>query len=164
MLPYVCSLSLCVSTQGSRIPIKFVGDLMTTITAVASGTVKFFLTCAPSKEPVYGRCKFVRTTAWDSTRPELRTPVRDPAEVAAARATLQAHLTRVQGGAPCCADKALHCAVCELYSLMAAEATMLLRSAAHDHTLFEVKLRRGDNRPKLWACSGKRSCKSYWPP
>ena len=137
---------------------------MTTIAGATSGTVHIFLTCAPSKEPLYARCNFVRTSPWDPARSELCAPARDPAEVVAARATLHAHLSRVAGGTPCCADKALHCAVCELLTLIAAEATTLLGWVARDHALFRVKLRRGDNRPKLWACSGKRSCKSYWPP
>ena len=36
-------------------------------------------------------------------------------------------------GTPCCADKALHCAVCELLTLIAAEATTLLGSHAQLH-------------------------------
>lgn len=127
---------------------------MATLAATTSECVDISLTCAPQLEVVYVGCGFARTTPRDPTNPEQCVPARDPAEMAAAKALLLAHLDRAGGSAPCCADRALHCRVCELHSLIVAEAVTLLRAVAADGELFPVQL-NPDNRPKLWVSSGE---------
>ena len=127
---------------------------MVTLAATTSECVDISLTCAPQLEVVYVGCGFVRTTPRDPTNPERCVRARDPAEMAAAKALLLAHLDRAGGSAPCCADRALHCRVCELHSLIASEAATLLRAVAADSELFPVQLNH-DNRPKLWVSSGE---------
>ena len=127
---------------------------MVTLAATTSECVDISLTCAPQLEVVYVGCGFVRTTPRDPTNPERCVRARDPAEMAAAKALLLAHLDRAGGSAPCCADRALHCRVCELHSLIAGEAATLLRAVAADSELFPVQL-NDDNRPKLWVSSGE---------
>ena len=127
---------------------------METVKSSTSDRVEFCLTCDPTVEHVYSRCGFERTAPLNPTSPEQSVPARDPAQVAATKAALLAHLDRTGGGAPCCTERALHCKVCALHTLIVAEAATLLRAAEEDLALFPVRLNI-DNRPKLFASSGE---------
>ncbi len=136
--------------------------------SVADGTsegVKVHLTCAPSIEKVYLRQGFSRSAAREQQQqqPELHAPARSQAEWDSSVAAVRAHLDRANGE-PCCGHLRRQCAVCNAYSIVAAGASVLLKSCEVRYALFPVKLRKGSrNRPLLWALTPGKSLTKIKP-